>query len=299
MVKHWSDASRAAAWMVLASVSFAGLWGLIRLGSASFHPFALVFYRNLFGIIVLTPMLLRLGSSLLETQRIKLHGARATSGVIATFGTFYAVANAPMADAMAINYGAPLFATIGAVLFLGERIRLRRIMALLIGFLGVLIVLRPGHLPFTPGIAAAVIAAIATAFSVIAMKRLSGTEDGRAVVAYSFLLMLPPSALIAAPFLRLPTLPELALLMGMGVLATLGQTAAVRAFKLAEATAVLPYDFIRFGLVIAIAVLGFGEPFDLMTLLGGSLILLSTVYMAHREAVAARTPGPASTPRLN
>lgn len=297
---EWPAAARAAAWMVLACFAFAALWGFIRLGSQSgLHPFALVFFRNLFGLLFIVHMIVGMGPSLWQTRRIGTHIRRATSGVIATFATFYAVANAPLADAMAITYGAPLFATIGAVLFLGERIRARRVIALVAGFAGVLVVLRPGHVPLTPGIAAALVAAVATAFSVIAVKQLSGTEDPRAVVVYSFVLMLPPSLLIAMPYLTMPSLTQCLYLLAIGGLATLGQVGTVRAMRLADASAVMPYDFVRFALVVAISVFAFGEPFDVFTALGGGIILLATIYMAHRESRAARRqPGGIAGPPM-
>lgn len=288
---------RAPAYMILACVGFAALWGFIRLASESLHAFVIVFYRNLFGTIALLPLIVSSGRGAFTTERFGLHLRRATSGLIATFASFYAVANAPMATVMAISYATPLFATLAAVLMLKERIRWRRISALVVGFIGVLIVVRPGHLPFTWGIGTAVLAAVTAAFSIIAVKDLSRTEDPVAIVAYSFVLMLPPSLLIALPFWQWPSWEELLMLAGVGLSAIVGQQGTVKAFRLAEATAVLPYDFVRFGLVIAIGTFLFGDPVDGFTLLGGAIILAATIYLAHREAVAARRAKPASQPR--
>ena len=288
---------RAPAYMIVACVAFAALWGLVRLASETMHAFLVVFYRNLFGLLALLPALIAGGRAGLATSRFGTHVRRATSGVIATFATFYAVANAPMATVMAINYTIPLFATLAAILFLKERVRWRRMAALLVGFIGMLIVVRPGHLPLTPGIGAALLAAVATAFSIIAMKQLSRTETSLAVVTYSFVLMLPPSLLVALPYWQWPSWQELLVLAGVGLAATIGQSGTVKAFALAEATAVLPYDFVRFGLVICIGTFAFGDPVDAFTYLGGAVILCATIYIAHREAVAARRARPASTPR--
>jgi len=277
--------------MLVSSFAFACMWGLIRLASHDLSPFLLVFWRNLFGLLALTPMLLA-NRGLMQTSRIGVHLRRATSGIIATYGTFYAVSNAPLAIALAINYSAPLFATIGAVLFLGERIHVRRIGALLIGFAGVLIVLRPGSVPLTPGIAAAMISAIATAFSLVAIKQLVGTDDSRSVTVWSFVLMLPVSAVIALFFWQWPQPATWGLLAAIGICAAVGQTTMSRAFQLAEATAVMPYDFIRFGLVTLIGITMFDERLDGFTLLGGALVIGSTIYLAYREAVVARSLKP-------
>lgn len=269
----------------------------MRLASETLHPFVIVFWRNAAGLLLLSPVLLH-DPGLLDTQQWKSHAARATSGVIAMLGTFYAVANAPLAMVQAINFAAPIFATAGAALFLGEKLRARRIGALLLGFAGVLIVLRPGALPLTPGIMAAVIAATATAFSLVAIKRLVGIASPMAVVVWSYLLPLLPTAVVASFFWRTPTGSDWLYILGIGASTLIGQIATARAFSLAEATAVMPYDFVRFGIMIAAGVWLFDERVDAATLIGGAVILSSALYLAYRETVLARR-GPASLPPLN
>jgi drug/metabolite transporter (DMT)-like permease len=274
-------------WMTLACISFAGLWVMIRLASEELHPFALVVWRNFLGLVWLMPMIL-LTPGLLRTERLPGHMRRAASGVIATFATFYAVANAPLANVLAINYTAPLFATIGAVLFLGERVRWVRGAALALGFLGMLLVLRPGSAEMTPGLWAAVISAITTAFSYIAIKALTGQDDPRAVAVWSFILTTPVSFLLALPFWTWPSDRLWPILFGLGACAAAGQLALSKAFSLAEAGAVLPFDFVRFGLITLAGILLFGERYDPMTIVGGSVILASTIVLALRERQLAR-----------
>ena len=273
--------------MTVACVAFAIMWMAIRVASRTVHPFEIAFFRNIFGLIVLAPMLAR-NPDLLKRERLPANLRRAASGLIATLGTFYAVANAPLATALAINYTAPLFATVGAVLFLGERIHVRRAGALIAGFAGMLIVVRPGALPLTPGIVAAVLSAIATAFSYIAIRALVGRDDPRAVAIWSFVLMTPPSLLIAAFVWTWPPAATWGLLAAIGVLAAIGQIGLTRAFAAAEASAVLPYDFVRFGLVTAGGIILFGERYDAYSLGGGAIILAATIYLAVREAAVGR-----------
>ncbi len=275
------------AWMTLACISFAGLWVMIRLASEELHPFALVVWRNFIGLLWLMPMVL-LTPGLLTTARLPGHMRRAASGVIATFATFYAVANAPLANVLAINYTAPLFATIGAVLFLGERVRWVRGSALALGFLGMLLVLRPGSAEMTPGLWAAVISAITTAFSYLAIKALTGQDDPRAVAVWSFILTTPVSFLLALPFWTWPSDRLWPILFGLGACAAAGQLALSKAFSLAEAGAVLPFDFVRFGLITLAGILLFGERYDLLTIVGGAVILASTIILALREQRLAR-----------
>lgn len=285
-----------AAWILVASVGFATAWVLVRLASETLHPFALVFWRNAAGLLLLVPFVLR-DRSLLVASQWKSHAARASSGVIAMFGTFYAVANAPLATVQAINFAAPIFATAGAAMFLGEHLRVRRIGALLIGFAGVLIVLRPGALPLTDGIAAAVVAAVATGFSLVAIKRLVGIARPMAVVFWSYLLPLVPTGLVAAFVWTAPQGVEWLYILGIGGATLVGQIATTRAFSIAEATAVMPFDFVRFGLMSGAGVWLFDQTVDAATLFGGAVILSSAIYLAYRETVLARK-GPASAPPL-
>jgi drug/metabolite transporter (DMT)-like permease len=203
-----------------------------------------------------------------------------------------------MATVQAINFAAPIFATAGAALFLGEKLRARRVGALLTGFAGVLVVLRPGAQPLTPGIVSAVVAAVAVAFSIIAIKRLVGIARPMAVVFWSFALPVLPTLLVAIVFWTTPSGAAWLYILGIGAATLIAQIATVRAFSIAEATAVMPYDFVRFGITIAMGYLLFGESIDGITLIGGALILGSAIYLAYREAVLARK-GPASTPALD
>jgi drug/metabolite transporter (DMT)-like permease len=287
----------AVMWTLLSCVFFAGMWACIRFAGGVFHPFVLVFWRNLIGLVLVLALVLlqRSGAGWLRTSHPFVHMRRATSGIIATLATFYAVVHAPMATAISISYAAPLFTTIAAVLFFGETIRARRVTALTIGFMGMLIVLRPGDIPLSAGIAAAVIASISTAFSIIAIKQLTNSEDQRTIIFYSFALMLLPSLAFAWPHLSWPHLQDWPLLIAIGLLAVLGQSTMVRAYALADTSALLPYDFVRFILVILIGIIWFDERFDVFTLLGGSIILTSTLYLAHRERVAAHSSKPTSS----
>jgi drug/metabolite transporter (DMT)-like permease len=274
-------------WFIISCIAFASMWVMIRYAARNLHSFEIVFFRNFLGLIFLLPMMLKT-PGLIRRDRLPFHLKRATSGFLATMGTFYAVANAPLATTLAINYTAPLFGTVGAVLVLGERIRARRIAALAVGFVGMLLVLRPGHLPLTIGIAAAILSAVATGYSIVAMRSLVGVDDSRAVAAWTFILTTIPSLAVALFVWRAPPASAWFWLVGIGAAAAVGQLSLSKAFSLSEASAVLPLDFVRFGLVTAAGVLLFDERYDLLTLAGGALILGSTIYLAIREAQLRR-----------
>lgn len=273
--------------MIVSSIAFASMWVMIRFASHDVHAFVIVFFRNLFGTLVLVPMMVR-NKGLMKISRLKANLRRATSGFIATTGTFYAVSHAPLATALSINYTSPLFATVAAVLFLGEKIQARRVAALAMGFAGMLIVVRPGALPLTPGVLAAMVSAVSTAFSIIAIRQLVASDDSRSVAAWTFILMTPPSLVLAVLYWTPPPLALWPLLFVIGCVAAVGQLAMNRAFALAEASAVLPYDFVRFGLVTMFGITIFDERLDAMTIVGGIVIFGATVYLAVRERQVAR-----------
>nr|WP_279379675.1 DMT family transporter [Polymorphobacter fuscus] len=159
-----------------------------------------------------------------------------------------------------------------------------------------LIVVRPGALPLTPGVLAAVISAVSTAFSIVAIRQLVATDDSRAVASWTFILMTPPSFIAALFVWRWPPADVWPLLVAIGCAAAVGQLAMNKAFSLAEASAVLPYDFVRFGLVTLAGIALFGERVDQMTILGGVVIFGATVYLAVRERQVARALLAASVP---
>ncbi len=289
MIDKLPEYMRAPAWMMASCCAYTAMWALIRVVSTEVHSTLMVFTRYLVGTGILLLLHRTAFLDVLRTPRFKDHLKRSTSGIIGATTLFYAISHAPMAQVLAINYSAPLFATVGAVMFMGERIRLRRVVTLLVGFAGVLIVLRPGQLPLTPGIAAAVVAALAIATASMSIRHLVGIDRMDTVVAWGFVMPLPFVGLMAIPFWTTPSVLTVALMVGIGCLAYLGQICTTNAIRLAEAaTAVMPYDFLRFALTTVVGVWLFSEKFDAYTLFGGGIIFASTIYLAYREAVAAR-----------
>ncbi|MBZ6377739.1 MULTISPECIES: DMT family transporter [Pacificimonas] len=285
-----------AGWTIVSSLLFSVAFTFVKLAGQDIHPFAVVFWRCFLGALILMPFVAA-GRVQMPLSRLPGHVVRASSGTIAMFATFYALANAPIATVQAITFAAPVFATVAAALFLGERLRWRRCAALGVGFAGVLIVLQPGAVPLTPGISAAIVAAVGVAFTVIAIKKLVGFDRPVTVVAWSFVLPIVPALLAASFFWTWPR-PETWIYLGIIALFTLtGQIAMVKAFSLAEASAIMPYDFVRFGFIVAAGVLVFDEPLRAPVLVGGGIILTSSIYLAYREAQLSRR-GAASTPRV-
>lgn len=286
--------------MTAASFLFAAMNGAIRLladgwGSAvgggtgeGMHPFQIAFLRNLCALAFMLPWLLHHGRGGLRTGRLNLHLWRSAVGLVAMLTWFSAVAYLPLAEAVALNFTAPLFATAGAAIFLGEAVRARRWTATAIGFLGMLVILRPGFAEFTPLMTLPVIAAGFMACSVLIVKSLSRTEAPAAIVLYMNLLLTPLSLLPAVFVWRWPTLAEWALGVFIGLCAALAHNAFARAFVRADASAVMPFDYMRLPFVAVIGYLLFAEVPDGWTWVGAAVIAGAAIYIAQRESRLAR-----------
>lgn len=302
VIERLPPALQGIAYMLVATVLFALLWVLIRIASETLNPILVVFYRTLFGLVFMGPALLRQRATLFTGGRSGLYFVRAAIGLLAMYANFYAVAHAPLADVVAISYASPLFATLVAVLALGEVIRARRVTALAIGFIGVLVVLRPGMQALSPGHYAALAGAVCVAASLATIKMLSDTDRPERIVGYTFLLMLPITFAVALLVWVWPSPRELLLLVVIGVSANIAHMALTRAFGVAEVSAVMPFDFVRLVIAAGFGAMLFGEALEWETVAGAGVILLSSVYLAHREAMLARREGarpPAPGPEVH
>lgn len=281
--------------MICASATISVLWALLRWGAETMHPIYMVFWRSLFGAIVLFPLFLRSGVAQLRTQRLPLHFLRSTCSLVAMVGIFYSIAHVPLAQGMAVNYSAPLFATIGAAILLGETLHRRRIVAVLVGFLGMMVVVRPGFQDLHIGILAALMGAIAMAGSLLCVKTLSATEPTPVIILYGNTLCLPIAFLLALQYWQPMTWHDAGVMAIIGAVSSTAQWFLAKALSMADAGAVLPMDFMRLVFVTILGVALFGETPDLFTVLGAGLILCSTVYIARREAAgrAAARAAPA------
>jgi len=296
VIERLPAAGRGIAYMIVATSLFAVLWALIRIATESFSPMLVVFYRTLFGLAFMAPSLLRQGQTLFTAGRTPLYILRASIGLLAMYANFYAVANAPLADVVAISYASPLFSTLVAAVLLGEILRARRVSALIVGFVGVLIVMRPGMQTLTPGHFAALVGALGVAASVTTIKMLSDTDRPERIVGYTFLLMLPITFAAALTVWAWPSPAEFLLLAVIGVCANMAHMALTRAFAAADVGAVMPFDFVRLILAAALGIVLFGEALDWETVTGAAVILLSSVYLARRESEARGGPSPRGVP---
>jgi drug/metabolite transporter (DMT)-like permease len=282
------EPAQAIFWMLGSGLFFSCLNAEIRYLSAELHPFEIAFFRNLFGLAFMLPWLWRSGMAGLRTARLKLYAWRTAIGLSSMLLSFSALALLPLNLAAALSFTAPLFTTMGAALVLGEPVRIRRWSATLLGFAGVLVILRPGAVPLDLGMLLMIASAALNAVTTLIVKRLSGTESPNAIVTYMVLLMTPMSLLPALFVWQMPPVSTWFFLVGMGLAGTLGHLCYVRALRLAEATAILPYDYGRMIFSALIGYLAFAEIPDRWTWIGSAIIAASAVYIARRESQLAR-----------
>lgn len=280
--------ARGAVWMILANVFFTMMNTLIRELSADYGLFQLLFVRSLFGLLFVLLMVWPAGIRSLKTTRPALQVFRGLLGFTAMYFWFFAITNMPLAEATAINFSAPVFAAVLISLFLGERMRARRWTATALGFVGMLIVLRPGLVEFSPAIGAALCASMLMAVGAMVVKIVARTDHPNSVVLYVPLFLSVFAVIPALLHWTPPTGRDLAVMALLGLVGTLAHHCWVRAFGVTEATAVLPYDFLRLPMMALAGYALYAEIPDLWTWVGAAVILGSSVYMAHRESRAQR-----------
>lgn len=273
---------RGALWLILAGLAASIMSLIVKLLGSHLDAFQIALFRALFGLLMLLPFVIAAGPAILKTRRPWGHLFRGIAGASGLLCTVYAVANLPLADSTAYMFTAPFFLIVLAVFFLGEKIRARRLTATAIGFTGVLVMMRPTG-AIEPGALAAVLAAACYAIVIIFVKRLTQTEAAVTVLFYfcvtSTLVLLVPALFVW----RQPSWTELWMLCLAGMFGSLSQSAAIRAFNAAEATAISALDYVKLLYAGAFGYFIFGEVPTGWTLAGAAIIIGSSLYITIRE----------------
>ena len=278
-----------AALLMLGSTLFFGAMAVtIRLASESLSTYQIAFFRNFFGLLALLPFLRHSWPGVLRTRQLPRYLLRSAIGVVSMLCGFWAIGHLPMAQAISLSYSTPLFVTILAAIWLGEIVRRRRWTAVLLGFLGVLVIVRPGTEGFSAGSLVAVSAAALSSVVAIQIKQLSRVDPPDTIVFWTYVFWVPLSLVPALFQWRWPGGMEWLWLAAIGVFGTGGQLLWTRALKLGEVSALTPIGFMQLPLVSVLAWVLFDERIDRWTVLGAAIILVANAYIARREARAAK-----------
>ena len=276
------------AWMILAGVLFVLVTATVRYIGTNLPAPVAAFMRYFMGLVILSPVLVRLVGYRPGPRVLMLYGIRGVVHGLGVILWFFAMARIPIAEVTAIGYLAPIFITIGAALFLGEKMHVRRIMAVLAGFAGAMLVIRPGFAEVSTGQLGQLAAAPLFATSYLIAKVLTRSEKPMAIVG----VLTITSTLALLPFAvanwQTPSLHETLFLSLTAFFATSGHYALTRAFKAAPLTVTQPFTFLQLVWAALIGMAMFGEPFDPWVIAGGGVIIAAVTYIAHREAAANR-----------
>jgi drug/metabolite transporter (DMT)-like permease len=278
-----------AALLMFGSTVFFGLMAVaIKLASQTLHTFEIAFFRNFFGLIAALPLLIRHGPGLLKTTQLPRYVARCAIGIVSMMAGFWAIGHLPLAQAVALSYSTPIFVTVAAVIFLHEQVRARRWAAVLLGFIGMLIIVRPGTDGFSAGTLVALSAAVLSGIVSILIKQLSHTEPADRIVFLTTLIWVPMSLLPALWVWEWPRGIVWLWVIAAGALGTGGHMLWTRALKLGDVSALTPISFMQLPIVALAGWLLFSERLDAWTVVGAMVIFAANAYIAHREAQLAR-----------
>jgi len=278
------------AFMVLSGLTNTVMISAIKHLSGTLHPVQIGFFRCLVGFVVLLPMVWHGGGlAVLHTERLGLHALRGALNAAGMLAFFWAVSLAPLATVSAINFTAPLFATLLAILILGERVGTRRWAALIVGFLGTLVIVRPGSDVLGPGALLALGASSVWAGAMVTIKELTRTESALSITTWAAFFVGLFSLIPAIAVWRWPTGEQWLWLIAIGTLGSMVQLWLSKAFSLADTSVVLPFDFLKLVWASLFGLMLFSEIPDVWTWVGGIVIFSSSVYVAYRER---RAPAP-------
>jgi drug/metabolite transporter (DMT)-like permease len=269
--------------MALSAACFAALMGMVRHLSADMDVFVISFWRNCAAVLILLPWFLRVGRRGLRSRRQGLLLTRAIFMVLSSITIFFGVTLMPIAEATAISFATPLFAVVLAILVLKELVGPRRWIAILVGFAGVLIVLRPGTEAFQLPALLVLFSSLAFGCVMVTGKLLAATESPELIVANLAVLSVPLSFLPALAFWQWPAGTEWLWLVALGVAANGNMYGIARALQIGDASLSMAFDFVRLPMTALVGFMFFAESPDVWTWAGGAVIVASAFYITRRE----------------
>ncbi len=280
----------AALFMLAACACFAFNSVFVRLAAEQgTHPFVTAFFRNLFSFLILLPFTVgRSGWRVLIPRRLRLLTLRGTINGTSMLAWFYAVPLLPLTDLTALGFTAPLWATVLAVLLLGETVRWRRWAATLVGFAGVIVILQPGFAEVHWATSLVLFSSAMWALTIIVVRKLTFVERPETILLYQALMM---AAIAGVPAIFVWTTPSGDVwiwLIALGILAATAHSFHVRAYSMQEVAALQPLDFSRLPIIAVAAWAIFDEVPAPAVWIGALIVFAAGTYISHREARLAK-----------
>ena len=272
-------------WMLVTGVCFICVTALVKYMGPRLPAAEAAFLRYAIGLLFLLPVLGTLRSAHLNRRQWSLFGLRGLLHALGVILWFYAMTRIPIAEVTAMNYLAPIYVTIGAALFLGEKLATRRIFAVCMGLAGAAIILRPGFRDVSTGHLAMLVAAVVFGGSYLLAKVLADEVKPAIVVVMLSVFVTIGLAPFALPVWIMPSFRELLLLAAVAFFATAGHYTMTLAFAAAPLTVTQPVTFLQLLWATLLGAVFFAEPVDIWVVLGGAVILGSVTFITWREAV--------------
>ena len=278
-----SNAAKGALWMIAAAAALTAMAVCIRYLPA-YSVLLMIFLRNVINLVLMAPSMIRQGKSMVVTQRLGTHALRNLFLYTGNCAWFYGVTLIALADVAALQFTSPLFTAIIAAAFLGEKIGSHRMIAILVGFAGALIIIRPGVIPVNLGTVMILVAAFLYSCAHVVTKRLSDTESGSTVVFYMSVTILVYSAIPAFFVWQTPTWADMPAMIGLGITGYATHYCITRSLAVGDASFVIVFDFMRLPFSAILGWLLFQEILDAWTVAGALIIFAAGYYSTVREA---------------
>jgi len=282
-----SNNTQGILWALVAAALFSVVIAMAKVAVNDYHVMQILFFRQVVVFLSSLPTTARAFPESLKSQRPGIHALRLIGAFIALSSGIWAVAVLPLTTATTLAFAQVFFVALLALWFLKEPVGLHRVSAVIVGFLGVIVVMRPGVDGFINLYALIpVFGAFGAAVAVTCVRKLSQTETTATLLVYQSIVV---GTLAGVPLIwlwRTPDLLGLLLLLAMGILATIGQWIGVKALRLGEASVVGNMEYSK---LIYAAILGyalFSEIPDAYTLIGAAIIIGSSAYIFHREMMS-------------
>jgi drug/metabolite transporter (DMT)-like permease len=280
---------KGAAWIILGGFFITAMGAITKFMGGGVNAFQITFFRAVFGLMMILPFALaREGLPILKTRCLRLHIARGMVSALGMTAAFYAVVKMSLASATAITFTTPLFITLLAFLVFRERISIHRWGGTMVGFIGVLIIARPDEGTFSLAALVALGGAFCVGAAKLFVKELAAKDKPATILIYLSLTMTVFTAVPACLLWQPLRLMDYGLLVVIGAISLAAQSCVIRGYKAADASAAAPMEYSRLMFATAFGVFLFGELPDGYTLLGAAVIVLSTLYIARREAITKR-----------
>jgi len=272
----------AVLFMILSGFFATTMHCLIRFATEDHHPFEVAFFRTIFVLIIFLPLVARNGITSLKSNNVKLQTFRAIVGSVAMLCMFYGLSITELAKATALMFTVPIFATILAILFLKEIVGVRRWMAMLVGFSGALIVLRPDiELGFGPLLI--LCASLMWSSSMLMAKTLTKTDTISSITFWQAAGLIPATFILAIQVWEWPSLSQLFMFLMIAIAGTLVHWFLNEALKRAEISALLPLDYLRLIWSVSMGFIFFNELPKAGLWFGAALILGASTYIGIRQ----------------